>query len=215
MKTSNLLSLFVVLGMAAINNSARGDIVPSPPGPHPHSPPAPVASVAASLAIEVDPQASENLLLVPRKLLGDAQPTAFRGDRQQGAWLEVIPPLGTVVAGIALSLALISGGLWLAHRRSAQRAAVSLLMIVATAGFATSLAWADIASPWGHRTPRPPLPTPSPSVAPPLVPTVVLLAEPIRVKAVDGDTIKLIVTPSAAAKLAKRPPENPTARPRS
>jgi len=153
-----LVPVFGVFVLFGALSPVRGNEAP---------PPRPGEPKAAKLVVVVDERVKEPRLVIPRSLMGD----------KKSAWLE----MPTVVAGLALTLALVSGGVWLVRRGTSRNvAAVALALSVLALG-ATAL-FADVAKP------------PPPKVTPVTLPASVVLSDKIQFEFVDkGDEIKLIV----------------------
>jgi hypothetical protein len=165
-------AVLALLALSASSPSARGNLrvfrpSEAPPGPH-----------QVKLVLEVDDSVKEPRLQIPRALLRlfpAAQPR-----RGAGAW-----HLPTVVAGVALTLAFASGGLWLLRRSPRTAAAALLLALFALGGAAL---WANA-----------PVFQNAPAQAPDVLqlPTGIRLPGKIVLEVVDGgDSVKLIVNKS-------------------
>lgn len=188
-----LLSLCLFAPGAFANEAA-----PAPPRPEPI--PQPVIGKGGQevkLVVQVDDKAKVARLQVPLNLVFGAPnppagpvPSAPRRGADAG-------PLGlpTIIAGLALSLALASGGLWLARRRWGRPGAMVLVLSLFAAGSAA--VWADLG-------PRPlgPVPRSGPPVKPALpalkLPAGIELSENVILETVPhGDHLTLIVPKSA------------------
>jgi hypothetical protein len=155
--------------------------------------------VDAKLVVEVDEKATQPRLVVPMTLLlkGSGPPAGVipgvppppgAPPRKEGADAGALG-LPTVVAGLALTAALVSGGLWLIRRGSGRRF-LGVLVLGVLAASATAL-WADI-PPFRGR-PKPPPPAPAKTI-PVALPAGVELSEKITLEfSVAGDTLRLIV----------------------
>jgi hypothetical protein len=144
-----------------------------------------------TLTVEVDDRVKEARLQIPANLLPPAAPAAPA--RGAAAW-----HLPTVVAGVALTLSLTTGGLWLLRRGSARRAAAAGLLLGLFALGGTALL-ADIPPGGGLRRPRPPAP-PAPAGTL-LLPADVRLPPNLVLEVVaKGDGVKLIVNKAALGK---------------
>jgi hypothetical protein len=168
--------------------------------------------VDAKLVVEVDEKARQPRLIVPMTLL-------LKGSGPPGGVIPGVPPpvepiapppppgaparkegadagalgLPTVVAGLALTAAFVSGGLWLIRRGSGRRY-LGVLVLGILAASATAL-WADI-PPFRGR-PKPPPPAPAKATPIPL-PAGIELSEKITLEfSVAGDTLRLIVPKEA------------------
>ncbi|HZY84544.1 MAG TPA: hypothetical protein VFE78_06920 [Gemmataceae bacterium] len=145
----------------------------------------------ATLTVEVDDRVKEPRLQIPANLLPAAAPAT--APRKADAW-----HLPTVVAGVALTLSLASGGLWLLRRGTTRRAAAGALLLALFALGGTAL-FADIPGPGQRARPRPPAPAgPLPTL---LLPADVRLSPNIVVEVVEkGDGVKLIVNKAMLGK---------------
>jgi hypothetical protein len=154
---------------------ARADLAPPKP------PPAPGQS--AKLVVEVDPNAKEPRLVVPVALLG-ATPKDGPKDKET-AFLGLGLP--TIVVGLALSLAFVSGGFWLVRRGRGRTAAAVVLALALLTAAATAV-WADV--PIGPR--------PKPKNDPVALPAGVTLSDKITVVADNAAAadapVRLIIT---------------------
>ena len=148
------------------------------------------------LTVEVDDRVKEMRLQIPANLRPPAAPAAPA--RGASAW-----HLPTVVAGVALTLSLATGGLWLLRRGSARRAAaVGLLLALFALGGAVLFANAPIGL-GGFERPPPPFLLPAPPGPPPtlLLPADVRLPPNLVLEVVEkGDGVKLIVNKAALGK---------------
>jgi hypothetical protein len=151
----------------------------------------PRGAARVSLTVEVDDRVKEARLQIPANLLPAAGAAPARG-ADAGPW-----HLPTVVAGVALTLALASGGLWLLRRGTARRVAAGALLLGLFAMGGAAL-FADI-PPGRGRPKRPPAPPgPLPTL---LLPADVRLAPEIVVEVVEkGDGVKLIVNKAMLGK---------------
>jgi hypothetical protein len=143
-----------------------------------------------SLTVEVDDRVKEMRLQVPANLLPPAAPTAPA--RGAGAW-----HLPTVVAGVALTLSLTTGGLWLLRRGTTRRAAAGALLLGLFAlGGAALFANAPM-----FVRPVPQFAAPAGPPATLLLPADVRLSPNIVVEVVEkGDGVKLIVNKAMLGK---------------
>jgi len=136
--------------------------LPAPPRPAP----LPEAK-SAKINVVIDERVTEPRLIVPKSMMGE----------KKSAMLET----PTIVAGLALSLAFVSGGIWLVRRGKARAAAAVMLALAALAFGATAL-WADIA--------KPPPPAPKPLT----LPADVMFTGKVQVEFVEkGDEVTLLV----------------------
>ncbi len=147
-----LLAGFFLTAFSPTLAETRGDLgVPRPPrggGALPNP-------VRVKLVVKVDEKAKTAVLEVPINLamgqfrdgnLGMAPEPEPEGNRRFG--------LATVVAGLSLTMAFASGGLWLARRGKNKTLAILIVTSVLTASAAT--VWADLA-PRPAPRPRPPV----------------------------------------------------------
>ena len=148
-------------------------------------PPLPEAK-SAKLVVVVDERVKEPRLVIPKTMMGE----------KKSAWLET----PTVVAGLALTFALVSGGVWLVRRGTTRTVAAVVLALSVLALGGTAL-FADIAKP------------PPPKVTPVTLPANIVLSDKVQVEFVDkGDEIKLLVSKDmvkADAKPELKPQPNP------
>lgn len=109
---------------------ARAD-VPAPPPKEPTYP----------LVIEAYPKVAEGKLIIPRKMLGEMKGALDNeGSDRYGSTL---PALHTIIAGMALAMALAFGGLWLVRKGPGGTRSLALLIgAVAFLGIG-ALAFAD------------------------------------------------------------------------
>lgn len=151
-----LVALFGLL-LTEIQADMIGPRRPGFPPVRPLNPPggAQPNSVRVKLVVKVDENAKQAILQVPSNLargqlidgnLGQAPEAPPQGGQRFG--------LATMIAGFSLTLALASGGLWLARRGSRRMLTVLILGSVVAAG--TAGVWADLAPRPGNPRPRPP-----------------------------------------------------------
>ncbi len=155
-----------------------------------------------SLTVEVDERVKEARLQIPANLLPPAAPA-------RGADAGPLH-LPTVVAGVALTLAFVTGGLWLLRRGTTRRVAAGALLLALFAFGGALLA--DIA-PGGRGLPkRPPFPGAPPGTL--LLPGNVQLPPNLVLEVVEkGDGVKLIVNKEMLGKAgtsAAAPAPTPT-----
>jgi hypothetical protein len=132
-------------------------------------PPRPADPKAAKLVVVVDERVKEPRLVIPKTMMGD----------KKSAWLET----PTVVAGLALTLALVSGGVWLV-RRGTSRTVAAVVLALSVMAFGTSALLANL----------PPPPPPPVDPANLKLPANIVLSDKIQVEFVDkGDEVKLLV----------------------
>jgi hypothetical protein len=172
------LAALFLLGAAA---ATRADVA-KPPKPDKTPPKATVPVV-----ILTDDKVTETHLEVPKSLLASLRADAGEpdGDSRRAG----LAPLQLVVAGLALTVAISLGGLWLVRYRNRPggRTLVVLLAVVTVLG-AAGLVWANIA---------PPPPPPKP-----VLPDGILLSEKVSVDVVEkGDAVRLIVPRGDLAKV--------------
>jgi hypothetical protein len=150
----------------------------------PDEPPAPAAQ-KIKLVVELDANAKQPRLVIPRSL---ANPP-----KKAGAGLNV----PTIVAGVALTLAMVSAGFWFI-RRGPGRSVAMIVVFVSLFALGVSAVYADVGP--GPR-PRPPLP---PAAAAIKLPADVQLTEDVLVEFTDkGDAIRLIVNKANVLKTDK------------
>jgi hypothetical protein len=153
----------------------------------------------------VDDTVQEPRLEIPKDLLPGGlreQPAPRRG-ADAGPWR-----LPTVVTGLALALALGSGGIWLARRGSGRSLAAVLMLSLFLVG--VSALWADVpVGPWPWSRGRGGAP---PLRAPPVqrvLPAGIKLTDKVAVRVVDtGTTVKLVVNSSMVVQTANDRPES-------
>jgi hypothetical protein len=154
-------TLFLIGSLSAV----RAD----KPAPPPDRPPAP-AGQKAKLVVEVDPNVKEPRLIIPRSLANPPK----RADAGFG--------LPTIVAGVALTLAVVSAGFWFI-RRGPGRTIAAAVVVVSLFAFGVSALYADI--------PVEPKPKPPATVK---LPADLQLPEDVVIEFSDkGDAIRLIV----------------------
>jgi hypothetical protein len=195
------LAGLLLLGLSASHAAANGLIPPGRQPPAPPKPPPPAAVVP--VVVITDDNVKEARLEIPRKLLRSLR--ADLGEEQEPDTRRVeapLPRLHTLLAGAALSLAVVTGGLWLT--RSRNRLAGRGLMVLLVAGgllvLGSGALWANLApNPFGPRPNPGPAPNPfqNPGVKPPalvLPPGGITLADKVGVFVVEkGDAVTLIV----------------------
>jgi hypothetical protein len=147
--------------------------------PPPDRPPAPAAQ-KAKLIVEVDDKAKEPKLIIPRSL---ANPP-----KKADAGINV----PTIVAGVALTLGLVSAGFWFI-RRGPGRSVAAGVVVVSLFVLGVSALYADV----------PVKPKPNPPAAIKL-PADVELQEDVLIEFTDkGDAIRLIVNKASTIKAEK------------
>lgn len=110
--------------------------------------------VTAHMHLSPDVRATEAKLIIPRSLLAQMSAQAGISNEQNSAATRLFNMTGaqTVVAGIFLSLAFASGGLWLvrsreaASRKPAARAALGVALLALCAA-STGVAYANVGPP--------------------------------------------------------------------
>ncbi len=210
--------LFVLVSSVMICE-ARGDLigprrpgVPVRPGVNPFAQPGAgrPAPVKVKLVVKVDEKAKLPVLQVPINLALGRQANAGVGqgpeaDPESGRRFG----LSTVVAGLALTLAFASGGLWLVRSGSGRKMAIFVVAGLFVAGAA---AFADL-------TPHPAAPRSRPQ-APPAKPALTTLKLPAGIDLNDklilepmppGDHLTLIVPKSMVLEKEKQDKEKAAA----
>lgn len=191
MKRWTVAGLFL-LALALIVSEVRGDLIGPRRQPPPAVPPGfnPFAQpgagrplpVKVKLVVQVSEKYKVPVLQVPVNLALGQQANAGGGvgeapeaqpDRRFG--------LATLVAGLALTLAFASGGLWLVRRGSGRTLAIVGAVSLLAAG--TAVVWANGAIPPNFRR--------QPAAPPPAKPAAELLKLPVGVELSD----KLILEP--------------------
>jgi hypothetical protein len=196
MKRSILAGLPVLLLCAA--PAARADIAPRP---NPFGPPVvqpglrlpPAQKV--SLVVEVDEKAKDTRLRIPVNLLtqNPALQPVQPGLPRRGADAGRLG-LPTIVAGMALALALASGGLWLARRGAGRYLIILLVLSLFAAG--TAAVWADLGPrPLGPRPPPRPVPPPQPALPQLTLPAGVELSDKVIIEIVPPARHLTLVVP--------------------
>jgi hypothetical protein len=133
-----------------------------------------IGAQEAKIAVEIDEKAKVARLQIPAQML-----IGVKGRPGAGAGLDRVP---MVIAGLALTCALVSGGFWLVRRGNGNYlASIGLGLSLLVLG--TSAALADLG-------PRPPKPLPT---IPVKLPTNIEINGNLIMEVTLGDTIKLIV----------------------
>jgi hypothetical protein len=150
----------------------------------------PNAAVEANLVIEVDSNAKNARLVVPRKFTSDKPGNNAPGDDD----LSVAEPERswprTAIAGVSLAAALACGGLWLVRRGKSDGRGTAMLLAFGCLLGCSAVAWANAGPP-----PRQPSPPTNISE---------LFSGKVTLEYVaEGDSIKLILPPDAAKKMNK------------
>jgi hypothetical protein len=216
------LAGLLVLGVSAARVDANGLIPPGrfPPQPPPQPKPVPPAGFAP-LVVVADDNVKEPRLEIPRKLLRSLRASRDEeGEPEtQRAEAAPLPRLHTLLAGCALSLGLVTGGLWLVRSRN-RSAGRGLMLLLVTGGLliaGSGVLWADIGprpNPFGPRPnplPNPFNPGPGMNPAAPLVlPDGITLADKVAIVIVEkGNAITLVVNRDDLAKVVeKTAPDN-------
>lgn len=160
--------------------AARADLAVPPPPP-------PVATHKVKLVVLTGDNLKEAHLRIPQNLL-----PAAKTEKSSETSLLGLP---TVIAGLALTLAFVSGGLWLARRgRGPGRATPAVVLALSLFALGASVVWADIPRPPRH-APEPPIPLPAGIQ---LSENMVLDILPEK-----GDTITLVVNKNMVLKTDK------------
>jgi hypothetical protein len=167
-----LAAVAVLLGTVA---SARAD-----KGPRPDPKTIKLGARDVKLEVVVDDKAKTARLVIPAGLLTDDKRRADAG------W-----PLPTILAGLALTLAFVSGGLWLARRGPARKAA-AVVLLLALVAFGTAALTAN------------PVVRPQPEPKTITLPAGITVSDKFVLEVVEkGDTVRLIVSSSMVAKGTK------------
>jgi len=149
---------------------------------------------AVPFVVEVDEKAKEARLQIPRKLLPN-QRAALDNEEQDPRTGSGVSRLHTIVAGIALALALTLGGLWMV-RQGGHFKGHGLALVLGALAFLSlgGVVWANAAVPRDI----------------PPAPEKVVLPEGVKGQVVvevveKGDAIKLILPPSMLSKPVLKP----------
>jgi hypothetical protein len=163
------LAAVPVLCLFGMSAAVRGNEAP---------PRDPAAPQKAKLVVEVDPNAKEPKLIIPRSLAN--QP------KKADAGISV----PTIVAGVALTLGLVSAGFWFI-RRGPGRSIAAGVVVVSLFVLGVSALYADV----------PVKPKPPATVK---LPADVQLQEDVLIEFTDkGDAIRLIVSKASTIKAEK------------
>ena len=179
MKRFHVAALVLLTAICSMS-AARADIAAPPP-------PLPVATHKVKLVVLTGDNLREAHLRIPQNLL-----PAEKTEKGSEASLLGLP---TVIAGLALTLAFVSGGFWLVRRgRGPGRTAAAVVLAASLFGLGASVVWADI--------PRPPR---TAHQSPVLLPAGVQLSENMVVEILPekGDVITLVVNKGAVLKTDK------------
>jgi len=164
-----LAAVALLLGSVA---SANADKVPPPP---PKT--IKVGTRDVKLEVVIDDKAKTARLQIPQGLLTEDK------RRSDAGW-----PLPTIMAGLALTLAFVSGGLWLVRRGPARKVAAVVLFLSLLA-FGTAAVYADL------------IVRPRPDPKPLTLPAGLTLSDKMVLEVVEkGDTVKLVVNSSMLPK---------------
>jgi hypothetical protein len=170
MRRWTLLPVCVFLALTV--STARGNEAP-PPKPESIK----IGARDVKLVVMVDEKAKTARLIIPQGLLTDDKRRSDAG----------VP---TILAGLALTLAFVSGGLWLARTRARKVAAA--ILVVALLAFGTAALYADLVV----------RPKPEPKAI--TLPAGITLSDKMTLEVAEkGDTVKLIVNSSMVVKAAK------------
>lgn len=202
-----------LLALGLLLPEARADLLPGrgvrppvrpivPPGVNPFVQPGAgrPLPIKVKLVVKVDEKIKLPVLQVPLNLAMG---------QQAGPGGQALPPAGadagrrlgmpTIIAGLALTLAFASGGLWLV-RRGSGRALAILLVLSLFAGGAAAV-WANGAP---RPLPRPPAPQPRPALPELKLPAGIELSDKLILEPVAaGDHLTLIVPKSMVAEKVK------------
>ncbi len=101
------------------------------------------------VVIESEDSAREAQLWLPPSMLASID----RGGATAGTTASGLPPVQTIVAGLALSLSLVLGGLWLVRTRHkiGTRAATSAAVVLATLAGTAAFALANLGPPRNYK----------------------------------------------------------------
>jgi hypothetical protein len=145
----------------------------------------PTGSREVKLIVESDNRVKTARLIIPRSLLSADRKTSSAGFH-----------LPTIMAGLALTAAVVSGGLWLV-RRGPVRKPAALVLLVSLAVLGSSALYADLPAS-GRKPPKPRTVK---------LPGNFILPEKLNLEIVDkGDAVKLIINDSMDAN-EKLPPK--------
>ncbi len=132
MKRFHVAALVLLTAICSMS-AARADIAAPPP-------PLPVATHKVKLVVLTGDDLKEAHLRIPQNLL-----PAEKAEKGSEASLLGLP---TVIAGLALTLAFVSGGFWLVRRgRGPGRTAAAVVLAPSLFGLGASVVWADIPRP--------------------------------------------------------------------
>ena len=154
--------------------------------------------IKVKLVVRVDEKSKLPVLQVPLNLaMGQQAGPGVQTPPPAGA--DAGPRLGipTIVAGLALTLAFASGGLWLVRRGSGRALAILLVLSLFAAGAAV---WANGAP---RPFPRPPAPQPRPVLPELKLPAGIELSDKLILEPVAAQPA---ASPAADASVGHRPP---------
>jgi hypothetical protein len=189
-----IIAIAALLLLAGLASGIRANEAP-PPVARPAVPA--LAEIPANLIVVVDDKAKEARLQIPQGLFQQGVRPQPRPERR-GA--DAAPRVPTLLAGLALTAALVSGGFWLL-RRGRQRFIAPVCLALAALTLTAFAVWAN--------TPVPrPAPDKQAGPIPVAGPVPVTLNGKIVVEIVAaGDAVKLIVPREMAQPGAKAAPE--------
>jgi hypothetical protein len=157
---SPLLSVLFLFGALS---PAWGNGAPPPPRPAP----LPEAKTV-EVKVVIDERVTAPRFIIPKSMMAE----------KKSASLETT----TIVAGLALTLAFVSGGVWLVRRGKA-RAVAAVILTLSALTFGTTTLLADIAKP-----PPPPAPVPV------TLPADIMFTGKVEIEFVEkGDEVKVLV----------------------
>jgi hypothetical protein len=172
-----MIRVLAALALLALVEAARADI--SPP---PRRPSRPAGRKQVKLVVKVDRKVRKPRLVVPRKFIGT------RGRPRAEAAPSRLP---TLAAGVALSLTVVTGGIWLVRRGKKGRFLAGALLAVSLVGLGGAALWADI-PPLGKRRP------PAARTETVALPAGIQLSDELTLEIVErGNVVTLIVPPDS------------------